>query len=71
MKLGKAIEILSDTESTYRHQRWDDYIVALKLGIEAMKWIKFHRYEEVDIPQDLLPGETEERDETGMHETHK
>lgn len=60
MTIEKAIEILSDTESTYRQRHWDDYIVALKLGIEALKRLQQQRGDESRDPFWHLPGETKE-----------
>ena len=60
MTLDKAMEILA--ESAYHGSTTfnEDYKDAQKLGIEALKRLKEHREDQIDITYRALPGETEE-----------
>lgn len=61
MTLNQAIEVLEE-ELTYPVPRADqDLTNALRLGIEALKLIPYHRRYPADPLPDLLPGETEDR----------
>jgi len=60
MKIDKAIEILEDDHA--RPERiifTPGHATAIKLGIEALKRLKEHREEQIDITYNPLPGETE------------
>lgn len=57
--IAKAIEILQDTESTYHHRRWEEYIDGVQLGIEAMKELQSLRKHYHVGTYRLLPGESE------------
>ena len=59
MTIDKAIEILEDYYNRLPRGVNDDYVDAIKLGIEALKSIKATReaYNETIWP--LLPGETQ------------
>ena len=60
MKLGKAIEILTNFYKSYLHSLRPDEINAIKLGVEAMKEIQQVRLHSVGLTVDTLPGETKE-----------
>lgn len=60
MTIEQAIKILQDTESTYQHRDWEDYIDAVKLGIEALERVQFNQTSRGAILIGLLPGETKE-----------
>lgn len=51
MKLDRAIEILDSNKAPPLMHPESKYNEALKLGIEAMKYV-------IDTDADLLPGET-------------
>lgn len=58
MLLSKAIEILELNVAQRNHRMPPDVLDALKLGIEAMKFINYCRSGTLDPPFELLPGET-------------
>lgn len=60
MKIEKAIEILTNETHELILGVNDDYINAMKLGIEAMKRIQTGRTTGALGVSRLLPGETEE-----------
>lgn len=60
MKLEKAIEILNDYFERETIVSEDDFWVAFKLGIEALKREKERRSYAQVFNYRLLPGETEE-----------
>lgn len=59
MTIDKAIEILLDLlHKTPRFSPFDNRN-AIELGIEALKRLKEHREDHIDITFRALPGETE------------
>ena len=60
MNLDKAIEILDLNIRQRAPTMPHDVLDALKLGIEALKRVNFHRTSSLASPHILLPGETEE-----------
>ncbi len=61
MKLDKAIEILELDKNCDYEGSSADLEAALQLGIEAMKRLREHRTEHIDITFRALPSETESR----------
>ena len=57
MKLKKAIELLTTETHELIPRVNDDYINAMKLGVEALKRIQDMRYKGCDGAH-ILPGET-------------
>ena len=60
MKIDKAIKILDVHQEMLRLEDLPDLYNALQLGIEALKRLKEHREEHIDITFRALPGETED-----------
>ena len=60
MTIDKAIEILNGPEPDIDGILNDDYKNAVKLGIEALAFIKQHRSVLHTMYTTLLPGETED-----------
>ena len=59
MKLDKAIEINTYLANRLAHISQADEQAAVRLGNEALKRLKEHREEHMDITFCALPGETE------------
>lgn len=60
MKLGKAIEILTQMGTPEFRGHTEDILAARKLGVEALKRIQLYRADYFSLADHLLPGETEE-----------
>lgn len=60
MTIDKAIEILTDYKMQSAFEATTDFTDALKLGIEALKRLKEHREEHIDITFRALSGETKD-----------
>lgn len=60
MKLEKAIEILNDSQRDLLLPLRGEFLVALKLGIEALRAIQRHQRGGRVTQIYLLPGETKE-----------
>lgn len=60
MKLDKAIELNKESERSLRDGKLIDYADAVKLGIEAMIFLKSLRDNYKPKGFKLLPGETED-----------
>jgi len=60
MTIDKAIQILSDEPETLDWENEPQAIEALKLGIEALKRVKYVRETYQKSSYVLLPGETED-----------
>lgn len=59
MKIDKAIEILTVHTKDRKPYFDPDLHTATKLGLEALKRLKEHREEHIDISHRNLPGETQ------------
>lgn len=60
MTLEKAIKIKTRTGEDYFNADSNDRNEADRLSIEALKRLKEHRENHIDIGLNLLPGETED-----------
>lgn len=60
MKLVGAIKVLSFWETLFKDYHDHQLRDALKLGIEALKWVKRYRGNVDFHESDLLPGETKD-----------
>ena len=60
MKPEKAIEILTQAEKEPDILYSDDFVAALKLGIEALKFRLRWEQQEGEVDFSLLPGETKD-----------
>jgi hypothetical protein len=58
MRIEEAIEILQEYNPEEEYHDYDRLWKALKLGIEALKWIYALRVIVKSLPPDKLPGET-------------
>ena len=59
MEIEKAIKRLSNVPSMQDPGGVVEFFVAVKLGTEALKRLKEHREDHIDITFRALPGETE------------
>ena len=64
MTIEKAIELNEDTLKSLRELSLFNRVIALQLGIEALRWIDSRRDGDWHRCNILLPGETEEPHET-------
>jgi len=60
MTIDKAIKILNSLERTLAPTTAASGTDAIKLGIEALRFIDYNRSGSYNPPFNLLPGETEE-----------
>jgi len=60
MTIDEAIKILEIVTHNYPQKGTDNFVDALKLGIEALKWREFYRETHPEMKWPLLPGETKD-----------
>lgn len=60
MTIDKAIENLEEEAKFEQEEQNHDMVASIQLGIEALKWIEFHRRISPERICHKLPGETEE-----------
>ena len=59
MDINKAVEILNDWGVISEPQVDQDLLDAVKLGIEALKWLQYRRAKGYDYLGHLLPSENQ------------